>query len=85
MPTAYTALAVFGSATVFLAAGLFRPKVAIRLALTLSLVAPLARWFGGRFERLRIRLEDLLGGLISGFSALASAGCPAARQRSSAP
>ncbi|MFH2010640.1 MAG: lysylphosphatidylglycerol synthase transmembrane domain-containing protein [bacterium] len=75
MPTAYTALAVFGSAALFLVAGLIRPRFAIALALTLSLIAPLAHRFGGRFERLRARLADLLGGLISGFSALASAGC----------
>jgi len=75
MPTAYTALAIFGTATLFLAAGLIRPRLVVNLALTLSLISPLARRFGGRFERLRVRLEDLLGGLISGFSALASAGC----------
>ncbi len=75
MPTAYTALAVFGGATLFLTAGLLRPRIAIWLALNLTLVAPLARRWGGRMERLRARLEDLLQSLISGFSALADAGC----------
>lgn len=75
MPTAYTALGVFGGATVFLAAGLWRPRFAIGVALTLSLLGPLARRFGGRLEALRQRVEDLLGGLISGFAVLADAGC----------
>ncbi len=74
MPTAYTALAVFGGATLFLAAGLWRPRFAVGAALWLVLLTPLARRFGGRFERFRARLEDLLGGLISGLAALSHAG-----------
>jgi glycosyltransferase 2 family protein len=75
MPTAYTALAVFGGATVFLLLGLWRPSFAVSAAGWLTLLTPLSRRFGGRLERLRIKLEDLLGGLISGFSALSDAGC----------
>jgi hypothetical protein len=75
MPTAYTTLAVFGGATCFLVVGIRRPRFAVGAALWITGVAPLARRFGGRLERLRSRLEDLLGGLISGFSALADAGC----------
>ena len=75
MPTAYTALAVFGTATLFLVAGLARPKTAVKVVLQISLISPLANRFGGRMERLRTRLVDLLDGLISGFAALASAGC----------
>jgi hypothetical protein len=75
MPTAYTALAVFGAATVFLATGLRWPRQVVTAALALSGVSLLARRFGGRAARLRDRLEDLLGGLISGFAALSDAGC----------
>lgn len=75
MPTAYTALAVFGGATLFLVLGLWRPRSAVRAAGWLTLLTPLSRRFGGRLEQLRIKLEDLLDGLISGFSALSNAGC----------
>ncbi len=75
MPTAYTALAVFGGATVFLILGLWRPTFAVQAAGWLTLLTPLSRRFGGRLERWRIKVEDLLGGLISGFSALSNAGC----------
>lgn len=75
MPTAYTALAVFGAATVFLVTGLRWPRQVVAAALALSGVSLLARRFGGRAARLRVRLEDLLGGLISGFAALSDAGC----------
>ncbi len=75
MPTAYTALGVFGGATLFLVVGLWRPRFAVGAALWMTLLTPLARRFGGRFERYRSKLEDLLGGLISGFSALSNAGC----------
>lgn len=75
MPTAYTALGVFGGATAFLLLGLWRPRIAVGAALWMTLLTPLARRFGGRLERLRAKLEDLLGGLISGFTALSDAGC----------
>lgn len=75
MPTAYTALAVFGGAALFLTVGLLRAEFAVRLALTLSLVGPLAHRWGGRAERFRSRLDDLLRALISGFAALSDAGC----------
>ena len=75
MPTAYTALAVFGGATLFLTAGLLKADLAVRLALTLSLIGPIAKRRGGRAERIRSRLEDLLHALISGFTALSNAGC----------
>lgn len=75
MPTAYTALAVFGGATLFLVVGLWRLRFAVRAAGWLTLLTPLSRRFGGRLERLRAKMEDLLGGLISGFSALSDAGC----------
>lgn len=74
MPTAYTALAVFGGATLFLVVGLWRPRFAVIAAGWLTLLTPLSRRFGGRLERLHAKVEDLLGGLISGFSALSDAG-----------
>jgi len=75
MPTAYSALAVFGGATGFLVVGLWRPRFAVSAAGWMTLLTPLSRRFGGRAERLRVKLADLLGGLISGFSALSDAGC----------
>lgn len=74
LPTGFSALAIFVGATAFLAVGLWRPAWAISVALNLTLIAPLARRMGGRMEALRIRLEDLLEGIISGFAALAMAG-----------
>jgi hypothetical protein len=74
LPTAFTALGAFGGATVFLAVGLWRPAWAVSVALSLTLLGPLGRRLGGRFESLRIRVEDLLCGVISGFAALARAG-----------
>lgn len=74
LPTAFTALGIFGGATAFLAVGLGRPRWAISVVMTLTLLGPLAGRIGGRVEALRLRLEDLLSGLISGFAALAKAG-----------
>jgi hypothetical protein len=75
MPTAYTALAGFGGATVFLIAGLARPTLAVDLVLRLSLITLLARRLGGRWARLEVALRSLLGGLISGLSSLFQARC----------
>lgn len=75
MPTAYSALAIFGGAAVFLVAGLWRPSLAVRLFLGLSGLSWLARRRGGRAARIRDRTEDLLRSLLGGFAALSQAGC----------
>ncbi|MDY0002536.1 MAG: lysylphosphatidylglycerol synthase transmembrane domain-containing protein [Polyangia bacterium] len=74
LPTAFTSLAVFGGATAVLALGLWRPRWAVAIALTATLIGPLGRLLGGRMNSLRLRLEDLLIGTISGFAALSRAG-----------
>lgn len=74
MPTAMTALAIFGGATLFLVVGLTRTDFAVRLFLRLSLLSLLSRRLGGRTKRLHDRLDDSLRSLIRGFGALKSAG-----------
>ena len=75
MSMAYTALGVFGGATVFLVAGLARPALAVDLALKLSLISLLSRRLGGRWTRIEATLRGLLDGLIRGLSALFQARC----------
>lgn len=75
MPTAYTALAIFGGAAVFLVAGLRRPNLAVRVFLGISGLSWIAARRGGRAAKLRDRSEDLLRSLLGGLAALSEAGC----------
>lgn len=70
MPTAWTALAVFGGALVFLACALAWPERAVRLAMTISLLGPLSRRFPGRLTRVSERAAYVLEGIIQGFRTL---------------
>jgi hypothetical protein len=66
----WTALAVFGGATLFLALALWRPHRAVSWALRLSLLDAAAKRFGGKAAWVRDRVAYGLEGLILGFRTL---------------
>jgi hypothetical protein len=70
MALGWTALAVFGGATLFLGLALWQPDKAVSWALRLSLLEVAARRLGGKAAWLRDRVAYGLEGLIHGFRSL---------------
>jgi len=74
MAMGWTALTVFGGAMVFLSLALWKPELAVSLALKLSLLDFAAKRFGGRAAWLRDKVAYGLDGIIQGFMTLKSPG-----------
>ncbi len=74
MATGWTALGIFGGAIVFLVLAMWQPKLAVSVALTLSLVGPLAKTGHPRLVWLRERVAYVLEGIIQGFRTLGRPG-----------
>lgn len=72
MAMGWTALAVFGGAMIFLSLALWKPKMAVSLALKLSLLDFAAKRFGGRAAWVRDKVAYGLEGIIQGFMTLKS-------------
>ncbi|MCD6496915.1 MAG: flippase-like domain-containing protein [Deltaproteobacteria bacterium] len=74
MATGWSALALFGGATVFLVLAMWRPEAAVRWALRLSLLELLAGTGRRRLVWFRDRMSYVLEGIIKGFRALGRPG-----------